>query len=168
MTTLRDFQIALQMKLEELRQKDELLEELQKEILSKDDQIKSLKTELGKYRSLVLNTASLQHPTHTHSPLIYSNPSFESLSDKYHTPLGPNRSVPSRRPAFTVSGYNKAFEMANQQPQHAYIVNNGASASNSQNGGNAIREKLPAISAEPTNCTQSLTMKPNHVPKNQK
>lgn len=53
MATLRELQAALQLKLEELRQRDELLDELEAELDSKDALIERLYQELDKYRSIL-------------------------------------------------------------------------------------------------------------------
>ena len=59
MGTLRDMQFALQLKIEELRQRDSLIDELELELDTKDDLIRQLQTELDKHRN------ALQHPGHT-------------------------------------------------------------------------------------------------------
>ncbi|XP_055503223.1 cGMP-dependent protein kinase 1 [Leucoraja erinacea] len=53
MGTLRDLQYALQEKIEELRQRDALIDELELELDQKDDLIQRLQNELDKYRSVV-------------------------------------------------------------------------------------------------------------------
>ena len=60
MGTLRDLQLALQQKIEELRQRDELLDELESELDEKDGLIQRLRNELDKCRS-VLKPATGQH-----------------------------------------------------------------------------------------------------------
>uniref|UniRef100_A0A4W3JVB9 Protein kinase cGMP-dependent 1b n=1 Tax=Callorhinchus milii TaxID=7868 RepID=A0A4W3JVB9_CALMI len=52
MGTLRDLQYALQEKIEELRQRDALIDELELELDQKDELIQKLQTELDKYRSV--------------------------------------------------------------------------------------------------------------------
>lgn len=59
MGTLRDLQLALQEKIEELRQRDELIDELEMELDEKDTLIQKLQNELDKYRS-VLKPATVQ------------------------------------------------------------------------------------------------------------
>ncbi|XP_020563056.1 cGMP-dependent protein kinase 1 [Oryzias latipes] len=49
--SLRDLQLALQLKVEELRQRDALIDELELELDSKDDLIRQLQVELDRYRS---------------------------------------------------------------------------------------------------------------------
>eukprot|EP00057_Strongylocentrotus_purpuratus_P024325 XP_011678799.1 PREDICTED: cGMP-dependent protein kinase 1-like [Strongylocentrotus purpuratus] len=53
MATLRDLQFALQEKIEELRQRDELIDELELELDEKDVLIQRLQNELDKYRSVI-------------------------------------------------------------------------------------------------------------------
>ncbi|XP_045922689.1 cGMP-dependent protein kinase 1-like isoform X2 [Micropterus dolomieu] len=48
--TLRDLQLALQLKIEELRQRDSLIDELELELDTKDDLIRQLQVELDKHR----------------------------------------------------------------------------------------------------------------------
>lgn len=55
MATLRDFQLALQEKLQELKQKDEIIEELEEELSEKEALVEKLQFELRKYRNLLLN-----------------------------------------------------------------------------------------------------------------
>lgn len=57
--TLRDLQLALQLKIEELRQRDALIDELELELDTKDDLIRQLQIELDRYRS------SSQHTVNT-------------------------------------------------------------------------------------------------------
>ncbi|XP_075934375.1 cGMP-dependent protein kinase 1-like [Anarhichas minor] len=49
--TLRDLQLALQLKIEELRQRDSLIDELELELDTKDDLIRQLQVELDRHRS---------------------------------------------------------------------------------------------------------------------
>lgn len=48
--TLRDLQLALQLKIEELRQRDALIDELELELDTKDDLIRQLQVELDRHR----------------------------------------------------------------------------------------------------------------------
>ncbi|XP_055087917.1 cGMP-dependent protein kinase 1-like [Periophthalmus magnuspinnatus] len=50
--TLRDLQLALQLKIEELRQRDALIDELELELDTKDDLIRQLQIELDRHRKL--------------------------------------------------------------------------------------------------------------------
>ncbi|KAM9801229.1 cGMP-dependent protein kinase 1-like [Neosynchiropus ocellatus] len=53
--TLRDLQLALQLKIEELRQRDALIDELELELDSKDDLIHELQVELDRHRRVPQN-----------------------------------------------------------------------------------------------------------------
>ncbi|KAA0718250.1 cGMP-dependent protein kinase 1 [Triplophysa tibetana] len=64
MGTLRDLQYALQEKIEELRQRDALIDELELELDQKDELIQKLQNELDKYRSVIRPaTQQVQRPT---------------------------------------------------------------------------------------------------------
>ncbi|XP_078732875.1 cGMP-dependent protein kinase 1-like isoform X1 [Lampetra fluviatilis] len=66
MGTLRDLQYALQAKIEELRQRDQLIDELELELDQKDELIQKLRNELDKYRSVLLRPSGLHHHHHHH------------------------------------------------------------------------------------------------------
>ncbi|XP_072289878.1 cGMP-dependent protein kinase 1 isoform X2 [Eucyclogobius newberryi] len=53
MGTLRDLQFALQLKIEELRQRDTLIDELESELDTKDELIRRLQEELDRYRATI-------------------------------------------------------------------------------------------------------------------
>lgn len=53
MGTLRDLQFALQLKIEELRQRDTLIDELELELDTKDELIRRLQEELDRSRATV-------------------------------------------------------------------------------------------------------------------
>lgn len=53
MGTLRDLQLCLKEKIEELRQRDQLIDELESELDEKDALIKKLQIELDKYKSVL-------------------------------------------------------------------------------------------------------------------
>ncbi|XP_076852831.1 cGMP-dependent protein kinase egl-4-like isoform X2 [Brachyhypopomus gauderio] len=61
MGTLRDLQFALQLKIEELRQRDALIDELELELDAKDDLIRRLQEELDRLR-LTLSASALFSP----------------------------------------------------------------------------------------------------------
>ncbi len=63
MGTLRDLQLALQEKIEELRQRDELIDELETELDEKDSLIQKLQSQLDKYKSVI------KPATHRHDNL---------------------------------------------------------------------------------------------------
>ena len=53
MASLRDLQLALAQKIEEVDQRDKLIDELEWELDEKDELIQSLKAELEKYKTIV-------------------------------------------------------------------------------------------------------------------
>ena len=53
MATLRELQLSLREKIEEVRQRDELIDELETELEHKDALVNCLYSELDKYRSVV-------------------------------------------------------------------------------------------------------------------
>ena len=53
MATLRELQLSLREKIEEVRQRDELIDELETELEQKDALVNCLYSELDKYRSVV-------------------------------------------------------------------------------------------------------------------
>uniref|UniRef100_A0A7N9AVI0 cGMP-dependent protein kinase n=1 Tax=Mastacembelus armatus TaxID=205130 RepID=A0A7N9AVI0_9TELE len=59
MGTLRDLQFALQLKIEELRQRDRLIDELELELDTKDELIRRLQEELDRYRATLFNNPLL-------------------------------------------------------------------------------------------------------------
>ncbi|XP_062852224.1 cGMP-dependent protein kinase 1a isoform X1 [Trichomycterus rosablanca] len=88
MGTLRDLQYALQEKIEELRQRDELIDELELELDQKDELIQKLQNELDKYRSVIRpasqraqKACELQEHQRTKRQAISAEPTdFQQLS----------------------------------------------------------------------------------------
>ncbi|XP_051794947.1 cGMP-dependent protein kinase 1-like isoform X1 [Acanthochromis polyacanthus] len=67
--TLRDLQLALQLKIEELRQRDALIDELELELDTKDDLIRQLQVELDRHRKQTASTgSSVQTPAAPDEP----------------------------------------------------------------------------------------------------
>lgn len=58
--TLRDLQLALQLKIEELQQRDALIDQLELELDTKDDLIRQLQIELDQHRTSSLHAVSFQ------------------------------------------------------------------------------------------------------------
>ncbi|CAL1599859.1 unnamed protein product [Knipowitschia caucasica] len=97
MGTLRDLQYALQQKIEELRQRDALIDELELELDQKDELIQRLQNELDKYRSVirpataqqVQNTLALPGPDQHRSKrqAISAEPTAVDFSELCHTTL---------------------------------------------------------------------------------
>ncbi|KAK3774769.1 hypothetical protein RRG08_019632 [Elysia crispata] len=73
MGTLRDLQLALQEKIEELRQRDSLIDELEGELDEKESLIQRLQTELDKYRS-ILPSATGAGPNSPQRSRLQGNP----------------------------------------------------------------------------------------------
>ncbi|KAM9307311.1 cGMP-dependent protein kinase 1-like isoform 2-T2 [Pholidichthys leucotaenia] len=63
--TLRDLQLALQLKIEELRQRDALIDELELELDIKDDLIRQLQIELDRHRSSSQHTSTSPETANT-------------------------------------------------------------------------------------------------------
>eukprot|EP00061_Rhincodon_typus_P003023 g19097.t1 len=96
MGTLRDLQYALQEKIEELRQRDALIDELELELDQKDDLIQRLQNELDKYRSVIRPASkqspgqcasSLQEQQRTKRQAISAEPTAFDIQDLNHVTL---------------------------------------------------------------------------------
>ncbi|XP_043537509.1 cGMP-dependent protein kinase 1-like isoform X1 [Chiloscyllium plagiosum] len=98
MGTLRDLQYALQEKIEELRQRDALIDELELELDHKDELIQKLQTELDKYRSVLRPAAppasqsepssiQLQEQQRTKRQAISAEPTALDIQDISHVTL---------------------------------------------------------------------------------
>ncbi|XP_072312182.1 cGMP-dependent protein kinase 1-like isoform X1 [Eucyclogobius newberryi] len=98
MGTLRDLQYALQEKIEELRQRDALIDELELELDQKDELIQRLQNELDKYRSVIRPATAQQVQQHTlvlpgseqhrsKRQAISAEPTAVDLSELCHTTL---------------------------------------------------------------------------------
>ncbi|KAK0133444.1 cGMP-dependent protein kinase 1 [Merluccius polli] len=111
MGTLRDLQLALQLKIEELRQRDALIDELELELDSKDDLIRQLQLELDRHR-----TAS-QNPTNDgHSDAAGSAGASPTASDepqrtkRQAISAEPTALDPSQLTHVTLTSYSKNKE----------------------------------------------------------
>uniref|UniRef100_A0A8D0CAM4 Cyclic nucleotide-binding domain-containing protein n=1 Tax=Salvator merianae TaxID=96440 RepID=A0A8D0CAM4_SALMN len=104
MGTLRDLQYALQEKIEELRQRDALIDELELELDQKDELIQKLQNELDKYRSVIrpatqqaqqqqaqqqqqTSSAALQGEQRTKRQAISAEPTAFDIQDLSHVTL---------------------------------------------------------------------------------
>ncbi|KAK2820177.1 hypothetical protein Q5P01_023136 [Channa striata] len=94
MGTLRDLQYALQEKIEELRQRDALIDELELELDQKDELIQRLQNELDKYRSVIRPATAQQQglalqPDHHRSKrqAISAEPTACDISQLSHVTL---------------------------------------------------------------------------------
>ncbi|MEQ2174993.1 hypothetical protein GOODEAATRI_013553 [Goodea atripinnis] len=94
MGTLRDLQYALQEKIEELRQRDALIDELELELDQKDELIQRLQNELDKYRSIIKpatqqvhKQTELQEQQRTKRQAISAEPTAFDIQDLSHVTL---------------------------------------------------------------------------------
>lgn len=94
MGTLRDLQYALQEKIEELRQRDALIDELELELDQKDELIQRLQTELDKYRSVIKpatqqvhKQSELHEQQRTKRQAISAEPTAFDIQDLSHVTL---------------------------------------------------------------------------------
>ncbi|XP_035652730.1 cGMP-dependent protein kinase 1-like isoform X1 [Oncorhynchus keta] len=94
MGTLRDLQYALQEKIEELRQRDALIDELELELDQKDELIQKLQNELDKYRSVikpatqqVVKQTELHEHQRTKRQAISAEPTAIDIQDLSHVRL---------------------------------------------------------------------------------
>uniref|UniRef100_A0A4X2JVT9 Cyclic nucleotide-binding domain-containing protein n=1 Tax=Vombatus ursinus TaxID=29139 RepID=A0A4X2JVT9_VOMUR len=93
MGTLRDLQYALQEKIEELRQRDALIDELELELDQKDELIQKLQNELDKYRSVIRPATQQAQQAHgggeprTKRQAISAEPTAFDLQDLSHVTL---------------------------------------------------------------------------------
>lgn len=94
MGTLRDLQYALQEKIEELRQRDALIDELELELDQKDELIQRLQNELDKYRSVIKPATQqvhkqndLQEQQRTKRQAISAEPTAFDIQDLSHVTL---------------------------------------------------------------------------------
>ncbi|KAK6328698.1 hypothetical protein J4Q44_G00006760 [Coregonus suidteri] len=94
MGTLRDLQYAIQEKIEELRQRDALIDELELELDQKDELIQKLQNELDKYRSVikpatqqVVKQTELHEHQRTKRQAISAEPTAFDIQDLSHVRL---------------------------------------------------------------------------------
>jgi cGMP-dependent protein kinase len=100
MGTLRELQLALREKIEELRQRDELLDELEQELDEKDELIKCLQVELDKYKS------------------ILSSPSLKA----YHRPVNHGVQFKERTKKTAISAESGGFRASQDTHHNLYKV----------------------------------------------
>uniref|UniRef100_A0A6Q2X4S0 cGMP-dependent protein kinase n=1 Tax=Esox lucius TaxID=8010 RepID=A0A6Q2X4S0_ESOLU len=87
MGTLRDLQFALQLKIEELRQRDALIDELELELDTKDDLIRQLQTELDRLVRRSLTQMLPDEPLRTKRQAISAEPTALDPSQLTHITL---------------------------------------------------------------------------------
>ncbi|XP_076460126.1 uncharacterized protein LOC143293103 [Babylonia areolata] len=115
MGTLRDLQLALQEKIQELRQRDELIDELEAELDEKDSVIRTLQRELDKYRS-VLKTPGARTPPPSASASASSSASSSATTATNHhhhsLPAGVSR-LTNHNPGLTNHGPSSLSRLTN-------------------------------------------------------
>lgn len=145
MGTLRDLQLALQEKIEELRQRDELIDELEAELDEKDALIRKLQIELDKYRSVLISPGSPRTRQGLADDSVPRSPFTNHVGN--HTSSNPTTtSTPVTTTASTTSTITK--------------INHGAATHhlNTSTCGSELRPKRTAISAEPASIHSMHTL----------
>ncbi|KAM6986884.1 cGMP-dependent protein kinase 1-like [Aplochiton taeniatus] len=109
MGTLRDLQFALQLKIEELRQRDALIDELELELDTKDDLIRQLQTELDRHRSAPLIPASQGNAGDT-AAAAAAAPEEPQRTKRQAISAEPTVLDPSQLTRVTLTNYTKSQE----------------------------------------------------------
>ncbi|XP_029921117.1 cGMP-dependent protein kinase 1-like isoform X4 [Myripristis murdjan] len=104
MGTLRDLQLALQLKIEELRQRDALIDELELELDTKDDLIRQLQIELDRHRS------ASQHPNSCVALQASGVPDEPQRTKRQAISAEPTALDPSQLTDVTLNSYSKTKE----------------------------------------------------------
>ncbi|XP_062307418.1 cGMP-dependent protein kinase 1 isoform X2 [Osmerus eperlanus] len=119
MGTLRDLQFALQLKIEELRQRDTLIDELELELDTKDDLIRRLQGELDRFR------ATISPPGHSASSSGYSEQCDKSQRSKRKTIFSEPLNVdPKKFAATTQNTTCNITQGVRELIQTAFLENN--------------------------------------------
>ncbi|XP_029312643.1 cGMP-dependent protein kinase 1-like [Cottoperca gobio] len=119
MGTLRDLQYALQEKIEELRQRDTLIDELELELDQKDELIQRLQNELDKYRSVLrpATAQQVQAQQQTKRQAISAEPNACDISELSHVTLAfyPQESKEMIKDAILDNDFMKNLELSQIQ-----------------------------------------------------
>lgn len=147
MGTLRDLQLALQEKIEELRQRDELIDELEAELDEKDALIRKLQIELDKYRSVLISPGSPRTRQGLADDSVPRSPFTNHVGNL--TNSNPTTPTPVTITAATASTTSTITR-----------INHGAATHhlNSSTCGSELRPKRTAISAEPASIHSMHTL----------
>ncbi|XP_038826977.1 cGMP-dependent protein kinase 1-like [Salvelinus namaycush] len=116
MGTLRDLQFALQLKIEELRQRDTLIDELELELDTKDDLIRQLQTELDQH------CKALQHPGTTENTGKRYLPDELQRTKRQAISAEPTALDPAELKHVTLTNYSKS-ELSRELIQRALLEN---------------------------------------------
>ncbi|XP_018599526.1 cGMP-dependent protein kinase 1 isoform X1 [Scleropages formosus] len=117
MGTLRDLQFALQLKIEELRQRDALIDELELELDAKDDLIRRLQGELDRYRATL---GPLGPSAACHGPSKVSNE--PQRTKRLAISAEPAALDPTQLPNVTLTSYTKS-KASQELIQNALLEN---------------------------------------------
>ncbi|XP_041755476.1 cGMP-dependent protein kinase 1-like [Coregonus clupeaformis] len=117
MGTLRDLQFVLQLKIEELSQRDALIDELELELDSKDDLIRQLQTELDRHRNPPQHPGTTWSTENTASSLLgYERTKRQAISAE------PTALDPAQLTYVTLTNYSKS-EVSRELIQRALLEN---------------------------------------------
>ncbi|GAA6228502.1 cGMP-dependent protein kinase 1-like isoform X2 [Lates japonicus] len=110
--TLRDLQLALQLKIEELRQRDALIDELELELDTKDDLIRQLQIELDRHRSASQQAASSTETANTEGAAVQTPaaPDEPQRTKRQAISAEPTALDPSQLTDVTLTSYCKTKE----------------------------------------------------------
>ncbi|XP_041825101.1 cGMP-dependent protein kinase 1-like isoform X2 [Melanotaenia boesemani] len=122
--TLRDLQLALQLKIEELRQRDALIDELELELDTKDDLIRQLQIELDRHRNAPQHdTASSREAENKGSAVQTPRTAGEPQRTKRQAiSAEPTHLDPSQLTDVTLTSYRKSKE-SSERIQRALMNN---------------------------------------------
>uniref|UniRef100_A0AAQ4PUE1 Cyclic nucleotide-binding domain-containing protein n=1 Tax=Gasterosteus aculeatus aculeatus TaxID=481459 RepID=A0AAQ4PUE1_GASAC len=117
--TLRDLQLALQLKIEELRQRDSLIDELELELDTKDDLIRLLQVELDRHRRASQQAAIAEETAGTGAPAVPDEP---QRIKRQAISAEPTALDPSQLTGVTLKSYCKTKE-SSERIQRALMDN---------------------------------------------
>uniref|UniRef100_A0AAZ3Q4M6 cGMP-dependent protein kinase n=1 Tax=Oncorhynchus tshawytscha TaxID=74940 RepID=A0AAZ3Q4M6_ONCTS len=110
MGTLRDLQFALQLKIEELRQRDSLIDELELELDTKDDLIRQLQTELDRHRNAPQHAGATGSTENTGPGLSPPVPDEPQRTKRQAISAEPTALDPAQLAHVTLTNYSKSEE----------------------------------------------------------
>uniref|UniRef100_A0A8C7I5F0 Uncharacterized protein n=1 Tax=Oncorhynchus kisutch TaxID=8019 RepID=A0A8C7I5F0_ONCKI len=113
MGTLRDLQFALQLKIEELRQRDTLIDELELELDTKDDLIRQLQTELDRHHKAPQYPGTTGSTENTASGLSPPVPDEPQRTKRQAISAEPTALDPADLTHVTLTNYSKSEKYTN-------------------------------------------------------
>uniref|UniRef100_A0AAZ3RXD1 Uncharacterized protein n=1 Tax=Oncorhynchus tshawytscha TaxID=74940 RepID=A0AAZ3RXD1_ONCTS len=122
MGTLRDLQFALQLKIEELRQRDTLIDELELELDTKDDLIRQLQTELDRHHKAPQYPGTTGSTENTASGLSPPVPDEPQRTKRQAISAEPTALDPAELTHVTLTNYSKT-EKSRELIQRALLEN---------------------------------------------